>query len=43
MEIMNPILDGLYPVVKEILSELKDLFVDEYIHLGNDEVYYACW
>ena len=43
MEIMNPILDGLYPVIKEILSELKDLFVDEYIHLGNDEVYYACW
>ena len=43
MEIVNPILDGLYPLVRDILYELKELFVDEYIHLGNDEVYYACW
>ena len=22
---------------------MKNLFVDEYMHLGNDEVYYECW
>jgi hexosaminidase len=36
-------LEGLYPVLKDILSEIKDVFVDDYIHLGNDEVYYDCW
>jgi hexosaminidase len=33
----------MYPVLENILSELKDVFPDEYIHLGNDEVYYDCW
>lgn len=36
-------MDGLYPVLKEVLSEFKEIFPDEYIHLGNDEVYYECW
>jgi len=36
-------LEGLYPVLKDILSEIKNVFVDDYIHLGNDEVYYDCW
>ena len=42
-EILNPTLEGLYPVLKDVLSEMKDAFADEYIHLGNDEVYYECW
>lgn len=42
-EIFNPTLDELYPIVESVLAELKTLFVDEYIHLGMDEVYYECW
>ena len=42
-EIFNPTLDDLYPFVKDILEEFKEAFVDDFIHLGNDEVYYACW
>jgi len=34
-EILNPTLEGLYPVLKDILTEIKDVFVDEYIHLGK--------
>lgn len=42
-EILNPTLEGLYPVLNDVLSELKGVFPDEYIHLGMDEVYYDCW
>lgn len=40
---MNPTLEELYPVLKDVLSEYKQVFQDEYIHLGMDEVYYDCW
>ncbi len=30
-------------MLRNILSEFKTIFKDEYIHLGNDEVYYNCW
>lgn len=42
-EILNPTIPELYPVLRNILSEFKTIFKDEYIHLGNDEVYYNCW
>ena len=42
-EILNPTEEAVYPILQDILSELKDVFKDDYIHLGNDEVYYACW
>lgn len=42
-EIFNPTVEKLYPVLKNFLSELKSVFKDDYIHLGNDEVYYKCW
>lgn len=42
-EILNPTLEELYPVLKDVLNEIKEAFQDEYIHLGNDEVYYDCW
>lgn len=42
-EILNPTLNELYPILKEVLSEIKDIFPDEFVHLGNDEVYYDCW
>lgn len=33
----------MYPVLKAVLAEFSSIFADEYIHLGNDEVYYDCW
>lgn len=33
-EILNPTLEALYPVLKDILTEIKSVFVDEFIHLG---------
>lgn len=42
-EIFNPTNEHLYPLLREFLEEFKDLFADEYLHLGNDEVYYECW
>ena len=42
-EIINPIVDEVYPVLKNIIAEFKSIFPDEYIHLGMDEVYYDCW
>ncbi|XP_042907427.1 beta-hexosaminidase subunit beta [Parasteatoda tepidariorum] len=42
-EILNPMLDKTYDVFKTLVQEVKSVFRDEYIHLGMDEVYYACW
>lgn len=42
-EIFNPSFEPMYPVLESVLEEFKELFVDDYIHLGNDEVYYDCW
>lgn len=42
-EIFNPTVEELYPVLENFIAELKSVFIDEYIHLGNDEVYYKCW
>ena len=40
---MNPTVEEVYPILTDILTEIKSVFKDDYIHLGNDEVYYACW
>ena len=42
-EILNPISEETYDFMKTLFQEIKNLFPDEYIHLGMDEVYYACW
>lgn len=42
-EILNPINDYTYQVVRKIIQEVKQLFPDPYIHLGMDESYYDCW
>jgi hexosaminidase len=42
-EILDPMNPRAYEVMKNIFSELKTVFKDEYIHLGMDEVYYECW
>lgn len=40
---LNVARDYTYQVVLSILSELKGLFVDKFLHLGMDEVDYTCW
>ncbi|XP_023219978.1 beta-hexosaminidase subunit beta-like [Centruroides sculpturatus] len=42
-EILNPMEDFTYDFFKALFEEVKGVFPDEYIHLGMDEVYYACW
>lgn len=42
-EMLDPTRDYTYYVMKSILKEVIETFKDEYIHLGMDEVYYACW
>lgn len=42
-EILDPTNDKVYQVMNEIFQEVHQLFPDEYIHLGMDEVYYECW
>uniref|UniRef100_T1IVE0 Beta-hexosaminidase n=1 Tax=Strigamia maritima TaxID=126957 RepID=T1IVE0_STRMM len=42
-EILNPMKEKTFTVMKTILEEVKTVFKDEYIHLGMDEVYYGCW
>jgi len=40
---MNPMLNETYAFMTDLFNEFKRLFKDDYIHLGMDEVYYACW
>lgn len=40
---LHPLRNETYSVMLELFKELKEVFPDEYIHLGMDEVYYACW
>jgi hypothetical protein len=42
-EILNPILNKTYEIFKSFFNEIREVFPDEYIHLGMDEVYYDCW
>jgi len=42
-EFLNPMINETYDIFKTLVEEVKTVFKDEYIHLGMDEVYYACW
>jgi hexosaminidase len=42
-EILNPLREETFTVMKMLLQEVKGVFKDEYVHLGMDEVYYGCW
>ncbi|KAK3576074.1 hypothetical protein CHS0354_018345 [Potamilus streckersoni] len=42
-EIVNPILNSTYDVIHKLYSEVKRDFPDQYLHLGMDEAYRACW
>ncbi|GAB6027657.1 hypothetical protein CHUAL_001898 [Chamberlinius hualienensis] len=42
-EVFNPINEDVYKFMKDLISEVKTVFKDEYVHLGLDEVWYDCW
>ncbi|XP_074595838.1 beta-hexosaminidase subunit beta-like isoform X2 [Brevipalpus obovatus] len=42
-EILNPSRNYTYQFFKDLFTEIRGLFRDEYIHLGMDEVYPECW
>ena len=42
-EMLNPMQNYTYDVMREIFNETARTFPDEYVHLGMDEVYYKCW
>ncbi|KAA3677267.1 hexosaminidase [Paragonimus westermani] len=40
---LNPFSSESYRFLSQLLAEFADLFPDEYIHLGGDEVESVCW
>lgn len=40
---LNPTLPQVYKFVENLYQEVTTLFVDEYIHIGGDEVRLDCW
>lgn len=40
---LNPALNQTYEIVEAVLKEGQQLFPDQFIHLGADEVVKACW
>jgi hexosaminidase len=42
-EPVDPTNPDIYGFVETIYKDLKDLFPDEYVHVGGDEVNFDCW
>ncbi|RWS29634.1 beta-hexosaminidase subunit alpha-like protein [Leptotrombidium deliense] len=42
-EILNPISNYTYDLLTTFFKEIRQVFSDDFIHLGMDEVYYDCW
>lgn len=36
-------MESTYELVNGIVEEIQDIFPDEYVHLGGDEVIYSCY
>jgi len=40
---MDPTNPALYEFVRNLFSEIVQVFPDQYLHLGGDEVPFDCW
>lgn len=40
---LDPSLDLTYEVGHGIYSDIQEMFVDPYLHMGGDEVFGSCW
>ncbi|XP_053973335.1 beta-hexosaminidase subunit alpha-like [Hylaeus volcanicus] len=40
---MNPTHHGLYDFLRNLFAEIVQVFPDQYVHLGGDEVPFDCW
>jgi hexosaminidase len=40
---VNPVPETTYKFLHQFLAEAVELFPEKYVHLGGDEVDFACW
>ena len=40
---LNPASPMMEPIVQGFFGEMTNIFVDDYFHIGGDEVVYPCW